>query len=164
MKIKIETIIEEDINELTDIMTKAFDDDAQKHLGKDHGGPEGYNNGDFFKKWLFPYHESKGYKAINETTGKIEGAIIVWILPENEFNSVGTIFVDPKEQRKGIATLLWKHIEKEHPEKKLWILETPEWAEAAHRFYEKIGFHRTEKKEYSEGKENFYVFVYKKEP
>ena len=43
-----EEITEDDISELTGVMTRAFDDDAQKHLGQERGGPEGYDNGDFF--------------------------------------------------------------------------------------------------------------------
>jgi hypothetical protein len=66
-----EEITEEDIPELGTVMTRAFDDDAQKHLGIEKGGPEGYDNGDFFRKWLFPYQESVGYKILQE--GKVVG-------------------------------------------------------------------------------------------
>ncbi len=163
MPLIIDLILEADFEELTGVMTRAFDDDAQKYLGKDEGGPEGYNNGEFFHTWLVPYEQSKGYKAIDEATGKIIGAIIVWILPTEPHNIVGTIFVEPKEQRKGVATALWNYVSKHYPEKKPWILETPEWAAAAHGFYEKMGFHQIEKKEYTEGPEQFSVFVYKKE-
>ena len=38
---------ESDIPDLTPVMTRAFDDDSQKHLGKEKGGPPGYDNGDF---------------------------------------------------------------------------------------------------------------------
>lgn len=46
---------ESDILKLTDVMTRTFDDDSQRHLGKPKGGPPGYNNGDFFRTWLLPY-------------------------------------------------------------------------------------------------------------
>ncbi len=39
--ITFEEATESDIPELTVAMTKAFDDDSQKHLGKDRGGPDG---------------------------------------------------------------------------------------------------------------------------
>jgi hypothetical protein len=42
-----ETITEADIPELTQVMMRAFDDDARKHLGLERGGPPGYDNGDF---------------------------------------------------------------------------------------------------------------------
>ncbi len=53
-----------DIPALTPIMKRAFDDDARIHLGKESGGPPGYDNGDFFRTWLLPYQESVGYKIL----------------------------------------------------------------------------------------------------
>ncbi|MGD1994471.1 MAG: hypothetical protein PVI59_14855, partial [Anaerolineae bacterium] len=53
-----ESITEADVPELTAVMTRAFDDDAQKHLGQERGGPPGYDDGEFFRKWLFGYQES----------------------------------------------------------------------------------------------------------
>ncbi|MFX1512273.1 MAG: GNAT family N-acetyltransferase, partial [Promethearchaeota archaeon] len=92
MRLQFELIDEKDIPELTKVMTRAFDDDARKHFGQEKGGPPGYNNGDFFRKWLLPYKESVGYKVITE--GKVIAGIIVWILPYGR-NNLGTIFVDP---------------------------------------------------------------------
>jgi arsenite methyltransferase len=57
------SIAEEDMPELTRVMTRAFDDDAQKHLGQERRGPPGYDNGDFFRKWLFGYDETDGHSA-----------------------------------------------------------------------------------------------------
>lgn len=84
----------EDIPGLTSVMTRAFDDDSQKHLGKPKGGPPGYDNGDFFRKWM-PYEESVTYKIVVE--GKTVGGIIVWIYTHGR-NVLGTIFVDPNHQ------------------------------------------------------------------
>jgi len=72
-----------DIPEVTLVMKRAFDDDAQKH------------NGDFFRQWLLPYDESVGYKII--AGEEIFGGIIVWILPEAH-NILGTVFVNPDYQ------------------------------------------------------------------
>jgi hypothetical protein len=52
-QITFREIVEADIQALTSVMTRAFNDDAQKHLGVESGGPEGYDNGDFFRTWLF---------------------------------------------------------------------------------------------------------------
>jgi hypothetical protein len=49
-ELAIESMREEDIPSFTPVMQRAFDDDARKHLGKDRGGPPGYNNGDFFRQ------------------------------------------------------------------------------------------------------------------
>lgn len=137
-----EEITEEDIPELTGVMTRAFDDDARKHLGLERGGPEGYDNGDFFRKWLFGYQESIGYKALSE--GKIIGACIVWVLPEGH-NVLGTIFVDPDYQDRGAGTHMWQFVEATYPETRSWRLATPSWAIKNHYFYEaKCGFERVD--------------------
>ena len=46
MDIEFTEITEADIPELTPVMTRAFDDDAQKHFGLEKGGPPGYDNGE----------------------------------------------------------------------------------------------------------------------
>jgi GNAT superfamily N-acetyltransferase len=135
-------ISEEDIHSLTPVMTRAFDDDAQRHLGQERGGPDGYDNGDFFRKWLFGYQETDGYKVmIND---EIVGGAIVWILPDGH-NIVGNIFVDPSLQDQGIGTEIWEFIEARYPQTKSWRLGTPKWAKKNHHFYEsKCGFERVE--------------------
>lgn len=135
-------ITEENIPQLTKVMTRAFDDDAQKHLGQERGGPEGYDDGGFFREWLFPYEQSVGYSILWEAN--IIGGIIVWILPEGH-NILGTIFVDPDYQDRGVGTWTWRFIEATYPETKSWRLATPEWAIKNFHFYEaKCGFQRVE--------------------
>jgi GNAT superfamily N-acetyltransferase len=140
VELSFEEITEADIPELTEVMTRAFDDDAQKHRGLERGGPEGYDNGDFFRKWLLGYEESVGYKVLRGAVAV--GGIIVWILPEGH-NILGTIFVDPAHQDVGVGTRLWQFVEARYPETKSWRLATPPWATKNHHFYEaKCGFHR----------------------
>ncbi len=128
---------ESDIPEVTLVMKRAFDDDAQKHLRKESGGPPGYDNGDFFREWLLPYEESVGYKII--AGEEIIGGIIVWILPEAH-NILGTIFVDPNHQDQGVGQQIWTFIEETYPETASWRLGTSSWATKNHHFYEKCGF------------------------
>lgn len=128
---------ESDIPSITLVMKRAFDDDAKKHLGKESGGPPGYDNGEFFRQWLLPYDESVGYKII--TGEEIIGGIIVWILPEAH-NILGTIFVDPVFQDRGVGQRTWSYIEESYPGTKSWRLGTPAWATKNHHFYEKCGF------------------------
>lgn len=118
-------------------MTRAFDDDAQKHLGKERGGPPGYDNGDFFREWLFPYEQSIGHNIMLGES--LVGGIIVWILPEGD-NILGTIFIDPDFQDQGIGEQTWIFIENTYPETKSWRLATPTWATKNHHFYKKCGF------------------------
>jgi GNAT superfamily N-acetyltransferase len=144
-ELSFEEIIEADIPELTTVMASAFDDDAQNHLQQERGGPPGYDDGGFFREWLFAYEQSVGYKAIVD--GKIVGATIVWILPRGE-NILGTIFVDPAHQDRGIGTRIWRFVEETYPDARSWKLYTPPWATKNHYFYEKkCGFHKVGEEE-----------------
>jgi hypothetical protein len=135
-------ITEEDVADLTAVMVRAFDESAKKHRGVNRDGPEGYDNGEFFRKWLFGARESVGFKL--ETEGRIIGGVIVWIFPHGH-NVLGTIFVDPGYQDRGVATRTWRFIESAYPNAKSWMLETPVWATKNHFFYEtKCGFRNVE--------------------
>lgn len=141
LELSFQTMEEIDIPALTLVMKLAFDDDAQKHLGKESGGPPGYDNGDFFRTWLLPYQESVGYKIISREI--VIGGIIVWILPEGN-NILGTIFVDPEYQDLGVGWNTWQFIEEIYPDTKSWRLGTPVWATKNHHFYQKCGFERVD--------------------
>ena len=141
LHLSFQVLTEGDILEITPVMKRAFDDDAQKHLGKDSGGPPGYDNGDFFRTWLLPYQESVGYKIISDQ--QLIGGIIVWILPEGN-NILGTIFVDPVFQDQGVGQKTWAFIEEVYPETHSWRLGTPAWAAKNHHFYQKCGFIQVE--------------------
>jgi len=134
-------LTEDDIPEITPVMKRAFDDDAQKHLGKESGGPPGYDNGDFFRTWLLPHQESVGYKIL--LGDMLIGGIIVWILPEGH-NILGTIFVDPEYQDQGVGGKTWFFIEQTYPDTISWRLGTPSWAEKNHHFYRKCGFEQVD--------------------
>jgi GNAT superfamily N-acetyltransferase len=137
--IELSEILQADIPELTEVMTRAFDDDAQKHLGQEKGGPEGYDDGEFFRKWLFGYQESVGYKIV--MANQVIGGLIVWILPGGH-HILGTIFVDPAYQDRGLGRQAWGLIEQLYPETLSWRLATPTWATKNHTFYQKCGFRK----------------------
>jgi GNAT superfamily N-acetyltransferase len=140
MMLSFETITEQDIPELSRVMTRAFDDDARKHMGTERGGPPGYDNGDFFRRWLFGYKETDGWKVMAD--GKAVGGIIVWILPHGD-NILGMIFIDPDFQDRGLGGAAWRFIEEKYPRTKSWRLTTPKQAVKNHFFYEKkCGFRR----------------------
>ena len=152
-------ITEGDIPELTRAMTRAFDEDTRKYLGREKGGPPGYDDGKFFKKWLFSYDESRGHKVLAD--GRVVGGAIVWILPGGN-NVLGTIFIDPDYQGKGVGTRAWQFIEKRYPETKSWKLGTPGYSVGNRYFYEhKCGFRKIKEEETDEhpGK----TFTYRKE-
>ncbi|MBN2083809.1 MAG: GNAT family N-acetyltransferase [Anaerolineales bacterium] len=140
MNLSFEVITEADIPELPRVMTRAFDDDSRRHLGVDRGGPEGYDNGDFFRKWLFGQTVTEGFKVLFE--GAAIGGCIVWIFPTGD-NILGTIFIDPDFQDSGAGSAVWKFIEGRYPHTKSWRLATPKFATKNHHFYEiKCGFQR----------------------
>jgi len=157
-QLSFQVLTEDDILEITPVMTRAFDDDAQKHLGEESGGPPGYDNGDFFRTWLLPYEESVGYKILSDK--KLIGGIIVWILPEGN-NILGTIFVAPKFQDQGVGQQTWEFIEESYPETRSWRLGTPDWAIKNHHFYQKCGFFQVESDPLIPPEEN--IVIYRKE-
>lgn len=128
----------DDIPELVPVMKRAFDDDSQKHLGKPRGGPEGYDNGDFFRKWM-PYKESVSYKILLD--GCVVGGLIIWVY-EHGRNTLGTIFMDPNVQDSGIGSMAWRLVEGRYPDARSWELGTPCWAVKNHHFYVKNGFRK----------------------
>ena len=143
MRLEFAEIMESDVPELTQVMTRAFDDDAQRHVGEERGGPEGYDNGEFFGVWLFGYEWTRGYKVVSE--GCIIGGIIVWIFESGE-NILGTLFIDPDQQGRGVGQATWAFVESTYPDTRSWKLETPSLATKNHHFYEKCGFQKTDVK------------------
>lgn len=128
---------EADVALFTSIMKRAFDEDARRHLGEESGGPPGYDNGDFLRKWALDKN-STAY-AIYKDSVPI-GVVIVWINGNHE-NFLGNIFVDPDFQDQGIGTLIWKFIEQKYPETRVWRTETPGFSKRNHNFYvNKCGF------------------------
>ncbi|MBE5967888.1 MAG: GNAT family N-acetyltransferase [Lachnospiraceae bacterium] len=128
----------DDIEELTAIMKRAFDEDTRIHLGKESGGPTGYDDGSFLRKWgMDP--KASSFKIYKGDT--LIGGIILWINPNQE-NYLGTIFLDSNFENKGIGTLVWKKVEEMYPDTIAWNTETPIFSKRNHNFYiNKCGFH-----------------------
>ena len=96
-----EKIKEEDISILTPIMKRAFDEDARIHLGNECGGPPGYDNGDFLRKYAL-HKDSTAFKI--SMNGRVIGAIIIWINNSTNHNFLG-IFIDVDLQRGSAKSL-----------------------------------------------------------
>lgn len=133
-----EPLEEKDINELVPIMTRAFDYDTQIHLGEEKGGPDGYDNGDFLRKWGL-HKKSTAFKILLDN--KIIGAVILWINEETNENFLGNIFIDTSYQNSGLGQRVWKMIEEMYPETSIWRTETAGFSRRNHYFYVmKCGF------------------------
>ena len=138
MGLELIRLEEAHINELTKIMERAFDEDTRIHLGEEKGGPEGYDNGDFLRKWGLHKNASSYYISLN---GQPIGGVILWI-NEDHNNFLGNIFIDPLYENQGLGTKVWKIIEEMYPDTKIWNTETPIFSNRNHNFYvNKCGFH-----------------------
>jgi hypothetical protein len=135
--LQFDRFYEKDIELLTPIMKRAFDEDARRHLNESTGGPDGYDNGNFLRQWAL-HKDSKTYKICKGE--KPIGVAIVWI-NDNRENFLGNMFIDPDLQDKGVGTIVWQFIESEHPETIIWRTETPGFSKRNHNFYvNKCGF------------------------
>ncbi|MDO5559230.1 MAG: GNAT family N-acetyltransferase [Oscillospiraceae bacterium] len=135
-----EDINVQDIDMLTAIMKRAFDEDTRIHLGKESGGPPGYDNGEFVRHWVFEDKTTTSYKVLKD--GKAIGAVILFINTQTQENFLGTIFIDPALENKGVGRIVWDFVEHEYPDTKIWRTETPIFSHRNHHFYiNKCGFH-----------------------
>jgi len=143
-----------DVDALTAVMTRAFDDDARRHLGVPKGGPPGYDSGEFLRAYgLDP--RARAFVAVLE--GRPVGAIIVFPR-EDGHHFLGGLFTDPDVQRRGIGAALFRFVEERFPARS-WTLETPAVATSNHRFYtEKCGFRKAGEKEDVDGVGTMFVF------
>lgn len=133
-----EEVQEKDIEILTPIMKRAFDEDTRIHLGRECG-PLGYDNGVFLRRYALD-DASTAYKISKE--GIVIGAIILWIHTDTNQNFLGNLFIDPVVENKGIGTTVWDFIEHEFPNTEVWKTETPIFSRRNHNFYiNKCGFH-----------------------
>ncbi|MBB6716077.1 GNAT family N-acetyltransferase [Clostridium gasigenes] len=137
--LKFELLEEKDIEILTPIMEKSFDEDARIHLNEPKGGPPGYDNGDFLRKYGLS-KEATSYKISLERTAI--GCVILWINNETKINFLGNIFIDVSLQNKGLGKRVWRFIEEEYPDTIKWCTDTTGFSKRNHNFYvNKCGFH-----------------------
>lgn len=85
--LKLKFFSQEDVDALSPIMKDAFNEDSRMHLHKD-GGPEGYDNGDFLRKW-FLSPRATAYVILDEE--KPIGGVNLFI-NDNGINYLGCIF------------------------------------------------------------------------
>jgi GNAT superfamily N-acetyltransferase len=143
-----------DVDALTAVMTRAFDDDSRRHLGVAKGGPPGYDTGEFLRRHgLGP--DARAYKAmLNEAP---VGAVIVFPRPDGH-HTLGCMFTDPDVQRRGIGAALFRHVEAAFPARS-WTLETPGIAQSNHLFYTgKCGFRKAREHDDPDGVGTMFVF------
>lgn len=154
-QVRFERALESDIPAMTGVMTRAFDDDSRRFRGLPEGGPPGYNTGEFLEKWMKP---GLCYKMLR--SDEIIGVFIVFTnVPQPGHNVLGTIFIDPAYQDRGIGTQAMSFIHETFPAER-WLLETPKWATRDHHFYRKNGYEKSSERFDSEA--GFTVFVFER--
>lgn len=125
------------IPQMTPIMKRAFDEDTRLHLNEATGGPDGYDDGSFLRKW-FLHPNASAYAIYEEDT--MIGGVNLWIRTDRH-HFLGCIFLDPDHENKGCGTQVWKLIEKRYPDTLVWRTETPIFSRRNHAFYiNKCGF------------------------
>lgn len=155
--LSIQAIEKKDAQELTALMIRSFDDDSHRHLAQEHGGPPGYDTGDFIRKNAYNSY-ARAFKACLGDT--IVGCIIVFPR-RGGHNVLGCMFTDPAMQRLGIGKALFAHVEKNFPARS-WSLETPAFARSNHVFYEQhLGFSKIG--ETDPAQDPMIQFLYRKE-
>ena len=128
---------EDDVETLTEIMKRSFDEDARRHLGRESGGPPGYDDGSFLRRYALDPGSDASVILLD---GKPIGAFIVWPGTGGE-SFLGSIFIDPDLQDRGIGLQVWRFIEGRYPETRIWRTETPGFSRRNHHFYvNKCGF------------------------
>ena len=153
LNLKYERITKADVEEMTPIMKRAFDEDSMRHLGE-AGGPPGYDNGEFIRKWYLS-SGADAYKILLD--GKIVGGFNIFTNEKTRF--LGNIFLDTDCQDKGIGSLVWKHIEEQYPDTKKWCTDTPGFSKRNHNFYvNKCGFKITRIENPKDDRESSYIF------
>ena len=129
--LSLRKFVENDISLLTPLMRAAFDEDSRIHLKGPVGGPPGYDNGDFLRKWFLhptatPYVVMEGERAI--------GGVNLWIHPDGN-NFLGCIFLDPIYENRGYGLRVWQMVELLYPDTVTWRTETPIFSHRNHNFY-----------------------------
>jgi hypothetical protein len=128
---------EPDVEVFTHIMKRAFDYDTQIHTEQAEGGPPGYDDGGFLRKYYL-HEDSMSYKVSKD--GRPAGAVCVWI-NANNVNYLGNIFVALEFQDKGLGKTIWDFIEHRYPDTIKWQTDTPAFSRRNHHFYvNKLGF------------------------
>lgn len=125
----------EDINELSDVIPRAFKDDIPHYgeIPQEIAAPESHEA--MMNEKVTGY-----YGALYEN--KIFGGIVIQDKGNNTYR-LALIYVDYEYQRKGIGTQLYKFVEAKCINAKKWVVETPSLNIKDQKFYEKMGYKKT---------------------
>jgi len=130
-----ESITKKDIEPLSLVMKRAFDEDARRHEGGEYDSLEGWEK--FIRNWYFA-KGATAYKILKD--GALIGGLNLFIKKDNT-NYLGNMFVDTALQDKGLGLIIWQFAEQRFPNTIKWKTETPLFSKRNHHFYvNKCGF------------------------
>lgn len=143
--ITIEKASVTDAEQLTVILKRTFDEEANKWLTSQENImdfnilPPGYSSIEVTKYMI---RELLFFKILYNQ--EIVGGIIITISGEN-YGRIDRIFIDPNYQGKGIGSRAITLAEDQFPQVRIWDLETSSKQINNHYFYEKMGYRTTYK-------------------
>ena len=141
--ITIKRAIQEDAKRITDIKTRAYNQEINTYLGRD-GGPKGYNE---VESEEYIIKEFIAYKILLK--GEIIGAF--FLIPIDETSMRFEDFViDPIYQNKGYGYETLQAVEEAYSQIKIWRLSTPVFSVGNQHLYEKAGYRKDERIENKE--------------
>ncbi len=151
--IKLERVLEEDLEKIRDIMVKIFKDETLRWF-KDGHEPfiPGYNSIDMQR-----YHtwDNKYYKVIyNEN---LIGVTLISYTGK-EHARIDRLYIIPEYQGIGIGRKVINIIEDMFPTVKIWTLDTIKESTRNHEFYERIGYKLIE----DDDEERYYIKILNK--
>lgn len=137
--IETQRAVESDIELLRMAAVSAFlDDERYKPLNARPGGPPGHDLLENHIQWI---RDHDYFKCV--VHGDIAGGCIVKRHPPH--CQLFGIFLHRNFIGQGIGSLFLRAVIKLYPKASPWSLETPDYAERNHRFYEHNGFTVSEK-------------------
>lgn len=143
--ITIEKASVTDAEQLTAILKRTFDEEANKWLTSQENImdfnilPPGYSSVEVTKYMI---KELFSFKILYNQ--EIVGGIVITISGKN-YGRIDRIFIDPNYQGKGIGSRAITLAEKQFPHVRIWDLETSSRQINNHYFYEKMGYRTTYK-------------------
>jgi ribosomal protein S18 acetylase RimI-like enzyme len=141
MSITFQRATPADAEALVGAQIVAFHDDTRLY-GVEIGGPPGYDSVDVMLRKIA---EDETYKIVSD--GQIIGGIILWDKGEGHFH-LDVIAIHPDYHNRGIGSQAMLFIESTYPATK-WTLDTPTYAVRNQHFYEKFGYIKVGKDEFS---------------
>jgi pimeloyl-ACP methyl ester carboxylesterase/ribosomal protein S18 acetylase RimI-like enzyme len=123
----------DDAPRIAEVCRRAFARDIVRY----GSGPSGMDDPDTHRA-LF----ARGHCHALEVDARLVGGVYMFAERAGRWR-LGSIFIDPDQQRRGLGSRLMEFAPRAHPDVRTIRLETPHRSDHLHRFYERHGYRRT---------------------